>query len=510
MAGSDAEAAFLSSMQDANDAEGNYEPTGADLELHADSSAEEEYDPSQALQDGFPNLQSTYPSIPFSSTDALVAESKQSTSASANTLVTSPSLPDTFTLRQSTPSLLATMNPSSRSVSRTSAQSNNQSNTSMPQTNGGSVRVDTEAGEQATKSSANGVMQVGGDNMGPVQRSVSHTPINQLSTNVSIPNAAQDQGASGVIQNGVADTVPKSATVISATGVAAHESMTTQTTQTLPPSQVNVPHASATEEIITPVSAAPRARLPHDRIGILEDRIKDDPRGDMDAWLSLINEHKRRSKLDDARQVYDRYFAVFPSAVSRSSSRQCKSSPQANSLQAEQWIAYAQMENDAQNRLPMEHIFNKTLLQIPNVQLWALYLGHVRRHNNLTTDTSGAARQIISQAYDLALQHIGIDKDSGGIWQDYVQFIRSGPGIIGGSNWQDQQKMDLLRKTYQRAICIPTQAVHTLWKEYDGFEMGLNKMTVRFNMSFCCHPLANGSIGSKIPPGSVTRLHVST
>ncbi len=128
----------------------------------------------------------------------------------------------------------------------------------------------------------------------------------------------------------------------------------------------------------------------------------------------------------------------------------------------------------------VEQIFNQSLLAIPNIQFWSVYLDYVRRRNNLTTDTAGTARQIISQAYDFVLQNIGGDKDSGSIWQEYVQFIRTGPGMIGGSNWQDQQKMDLLRKTYQRAICIPTQAVNALWKEYDAFEMGLNKLTV------CC------------------------
>lgn len=60
----------------------------------------------------------------------------------------------------------------------------------------------------------------------------------------------------------------------------------------------------------------PKARLPHDRVGILEDRIAKDPRGDIDAWLSLISEHQKRSKLDDARNVFDRFFKVFPMAVS--------------------------------------------------------------------------------------------------------------------------------------------------------------------------------------------------
>lgn len=142
------------------------------------------------------------------------------------------------------------------------------------------------------------------------------------------------------------------------------------------------------------------------------------------------------------------------------------------------WQSYAQMENEANNRHGTDTVLGKSLMQVPSLPLWSLYLDHVRRHNNVTTDASGTARQTIHQAYELALRQVGLDKDSGRMWQDYILFIKSGPGIIGGSNWQDQQKMDLLRKTYQQAICVPTQATNALWKEYDAFEMGLNKMTV--------------------------------
>ena len=146
--------------------------------------------------------------------------------------------------------------------------------------------------------------------------------------------------------------------------------------------------------------------------------------------------------------------------------------------QAEQWVAYANLELSQNDFYRLEQIFNKTLLSIPNIQLWSLYLDYVRRRNNLTTDTAGTARTTVSQAYDFVLTNVGMDKDAGRIWLDYVQFIRSGPGVVGGTSWQDQQKMDLLRKVYQRAICVPTSAVNALWKEYDAFEMGLNKMTV--------------------------------
>lgn len=65
----------------------------------------------------------------------------------------------------------------------------------------------------------------------------------------------------------------------------------------------------------TPSVTLPKARLPHDKVGMLEDRIKEDPRGDIEAWLGLIEEHKKRNKLEDARACYERFFAVFPSAV---------------------------------------------------------------------------------------------------------------------------------------------------------------------------------------------------
>ena len=123
-------------------------------------------------------------------------------------------------------------------------------------------------------------------------------------------------------------------------------------------------------------------------------------------------------------------------------------------------------------------------MKTQSISLWSIYLDHVRRRNDIATDASGRGRQVVSQAYEFVLDQVGIDKDSGPIWRDYVGFVKSGPGTAGGSGWQDAQKMDLLRKAYQRAICVPTGAVEMLWKEYSAFEMDLNKMTVRL-----VHPL---------------------
>lgn len=62
-------------------------------------------------------------------------------------------------------------------------------------------------------------------------------------------------------------------------------------------------------------SVLPKSRLAHDVVGMLEDRIKDDPRGDSAAWLELIEEYKSRNKDDQVRRTYERYLEVFPLAV---------------------------------------------------------------------------------------------------------------------------------------------------------------------------------------------------
>jgi cleavage stimulation factor subunit 3 len=41
-------------------------------------------------------------------------------------------------------------------------------------------------------------------------------------------------------------------------------------------------------------------------------------------------------------------------------------------------------------------------------------------------NTGPEARDNIRQAYEFALNHIGQDKDSGDIWNDYIQFVKSG------------------------------------------------------------------------------------
>ena len=70
----------------------------------------------------------------------------------------------------------------------------------------------------------------------------------------------------------------------------------------------------------TPVSAltAGSARqVPQDKVVVLEERVREDPRGAMDAWLGLMAEHRARDDYDAARQVYGRFLETFPQSVRR-------------------------------------------------------------------------------------------------------------------------------------------------------------------------------------------------
>ena len=73
-----------------------------------------------------------------------------------------------------------------------------------------------------------------------------------------------------------------------------------------------VPSPAAPAAVPAPVTQAPAL----DKVAIYEDQIRDDPRGAMNAWLELMKEMRARSDIDGARQVYERFLAIFPQAVS--------------------------------------------------------------------------------------------------------------------------------------------------------------------------------------------------
>lgn len=82
------------------------------------------------------------------------------------------------------------------------------------------------------------------------------------------------------------------------------------------------------------------------------------------------------------------------------------------------------------------------------------------------------------QAYEYALRECGIDRESGEIWGEYIQYLAE---IKSKNPWETQQHADNLRKVYHRAVAIPLNNVEALWKAYDAFESAQNKQAVSGN-----------------------------
>jgi cleavage stimulation factor subunit 3 len=79
----------------------------------------------------------------------------------------------------------------------------------------------------------------------------------------------------------------------------------------LPSAQVNNGTAGTSSQAVTSANL----RNPVNTVNTLEDRIQEDARGDMDAWIALMAEYRRRNKLVELRGVYNRFLEIFPQAV---------------------------------------------------------------------------------------------------------------------------------------------------------------------------------------------------
>lgn len=309
----DEEAAFLSSMQAANDAAGEYEAAGEASEQRTESESSDEYDPSQALPtETTPAPLAQDSNVQFSSD---VSPLHNSFSNASNAPLTSTSTPASLPFNDAFASDRQSL---SRSMSRASSQS----------TETGAVTIPRPEPSQAIPNISGhngGRVHSGGDSILDMGKSQSACPASDpnlnfstnhvYANNVTIPNGVQEKKHSSIVPNGVTDTDPNLAAVVPDTGASFHNDSTAKPAETLAGPSAKETRPQPKEKAATPAVTIPKARLPHDKIGILEDRIKDDTRGDLDAWLSLIDEHKKRGKLDDARSVYERFLAVFPSAV---------------------------------------------------------------------------------------------------------------------------------------------------------------------------------------------------
>lgn len=198
-----------------------------------------------------------------------------------------------------------------------------------------------------------------------------------------------------------------------------------------------------------------RKRLNLDVIGHLEDKLKENP-NDISLWQDIIDIYKSKDKVELLRETYEKVLEIFP-------------------LAAKFWVDYIELELAHGEFLNVEKLFGRSLPTVYSVDLMKKYLEYVLRMNNVETNGE-KARTTIQQTYDFVLDKVGLDRESGSIWSQYIDFVRSKDTP---TTWEQQQQMDSLRKIFRKAICIPLNNVESLWHDYNSFENNINKSTAR-------------------------------
>lgn len=303
MAEDDAEQAFLKSQAMSGDAN---EYTAVDTQL-GNSSDSEDYDPSETLHDEY--------SVRV--TDSKESEIVPSISAPPDQPTSShflsPGHPESGELHASYPS---------QTPSRAESRASTSGSTSAPskaRTIGGFVIDEEEEdnengddqgdaeyeppavlGEEGEKNTPVSMFQAPAPGNANQATSTLHVPVHGVEQTPEISDDASihPRAASATLSKDAASSVPD------------RESYAAQPPQPALDSGNRGPALKSVEE------STPNSRLPHDRVGILEDRIREDPRGDISAWLELIDEHRNRNRLDAARDAFERFLKIFPAAVS--------------------------------------------------------------------------------------------------------------------------------------------------------------------------------------------------
>lgn len=309
MADDAAEAAFINAMQNNNDNGGMFRGmSSAASQQQADPAFDDdEYEPTLSVQP-----------------DPIITDAQDFSVLSPSTAVKQNTLPPTSTPQNSAPSFAQPADQDlpdldaqnqSRPMSPDSSESGKDDSITFLAPQEGDLLAPSATVVNNTYGDAGTTGVANGDSLAQASHITQNSLPDSISTsNVPLHSDVQYRPSPENVQNGVASSNSAVSASLPDPAAIAQGKSTAEPQNAQPVSQAEV--RSASQPVTSPTTAMPKARLPHDRIGILEDRIKEDPRGDTDAWLALINEHRKRGKIEDARNAYERFFAVFPWAVS--------------------------------------------------------------------------------------------------------------------------------------------------------------------------------------------------
>lgn len=169
--------------------------------------------------------------------------------------------------------------------------------------------------------------------------------------------------------------------------------------------------------------------------------------------LAIAMKAAQEKKIGDSRDFFEQLLIDFPTC-------------------GRFWKIYIEQELKARNFERVEKLFQRSLIKVLNIDLWKCYLNYVRD----TKVKMPNYKEKTAQAYDFALDKIGLDVMSYSIWVDYVNFLKS---VEASGSFAENQKITAIRKVYQKGVMNPMLNIEQLWKDYCIFENLINPLIAK-------------------------------
>uniref|UniRef100_A0A5S6R570 Suf domain-containing protein n=1 Tax=Trichuris muris TaxID=70415 RepID=A0A5S6R570_TRIMR len=171
-----------------------------------------------------------------------------------------------------------------------------------------------------------------------------------------------------------------------------------------------------------------------------EELIKEDIY-DVEAWYVLIHKLKE-DPIESSRPYFEKLISVFPSC-------------------GQYWRIYIEQEIAGGNYAQAESLFDRSLLQVLSIDLWKCYANYLR--NCLSKWNFRRVRD----AFEFALDKVGLDHQAYAIYNEYVDFLVA---ANSGGEVKFDESVATIRGVYLRAINTPMAKHGQLWKRYCAFE----------------------------------------
>lgn len=200
-------------------------------------------------------------------------------------------------------------------------------------------------------------------------------------------------------------------------------------------------------------------RDPSDVEGILRDKIETEPVNIL-GYLELVRFYESKDAFDKSRTVYEELHRRFP-------------------FYSPLWTVQLKGELQRDEFETVEKLLAQCLSgEIANndLSLWSTYLDYVRRRNNLITGGQ-EARAVVVKAFDLVMEKCAIfEPKSSHFWTDYLSFLEQWKPV---NKWEEQQRLDMIRKLYKKMLCVPFDNIEKMWNRYTQWEQEVNSLTAR-------------------------------